>query len=310
MRKKSFPKVLLAFLILLSFLASVGILFVAINNFIQGGSVPLGESNLNLNIEKVQIVANNLTLTLKRNLGGGEIVGLNFIIEDGENSDSFTEEVCIEEFGMKTFTFTLVEINPDNLQSIKIIPIIRLKSGKEVESDVEYIWESPSEIYRCNPDCNEKTCGDDGCGGNCGACPIEQVCSSGACVGSCRDTCLSLKHECDEVCGENCGSCFNSHGSNTCLNGLCQPNCSLGYSNCDENGINGCETQLGTNENCASCGDNCTMGYICINNACAVPCADTCESFNYTCGIQAICDRKILCGICLSGETCQNGTCS
>jgi hypothetical protein len=45
----------------------------------------------------------------------------------------------------------------------------------------------------------------------------------------------------------NCGACGNVceevHGTNTCKsNGTCNPVCSLGWSNFDENGLNGCET--------------------------------------------------------------------
>jgi hypothetical protein len=58
----------------------------------------------------------------------------------------------------------------------------------------------------CAPDCADKTCGDDGCGGDCGACE-----SGGACPlnGVC-----GCEPQCDEVtcdrdgCGGLCGDCF------------------------------------------------------------------------------------------------------
>jgi hypothetical protein len=34
----------------------------------------------------------------------------------------------------------------------------------------------------CTPSCSGKVCGDDGCGGSCGACKTSETCSSGACV--------------------------------------------------------------------------------------------------------------------------------
>jgi hypothetical protein len=295
--KRGLSRILIILLVILSFLVSVGILFIAIKTFITNSPVPLSNS-INLKIEKVQIVENNLTLLLKRNAGIGEFVGLNFVLNDGEKSETFDENVFIEELGAKTFMFTLVKINPDNLQNIKITPIIELKSGRKVKSDIEYIWESSSGIYRCIPDCNNKICGDDGCGRSCGKCPEGEVCSLGACVDSCRDTCFSLKHECDEVCGKNCGSCFNPHGLNVCLNGLCQPNCSIGYGDCDKNRTNGCEAQLGTDLNCASCGNACPEGKACIKGICDIPCIDTCTSLNYSCGVHIICGNKVLCGIC------------
>ena len=79
----------------------------------------------------------------------------------------------------------------------------------------------------CNPSCANKQCGTDGCTGSCGA-------------------------------------CSNSHGTTSCsASGLCQPTCSSGYANCDMNNVNGCETQLGTTSNCASCGNSCSPGQTC-----------------------------------------------
>jgi hypothetical protein len=311
--KKGFSRILIASLIILVFLITVGILFITIRSFMQGGSVPLGKSVLNLKIEKAQLVDNNLSLTVKRNPGGGDFAGLNFMIEDGKDSEKFTKDISMNEFEMRTFTFTLKEINPDNLQTITIFPIFKLKSGRKITSDAGYLWESSSEIYRCTTDCKGKTCGDNGCGGTCGDCTNEHACHvNGTCIPSdaCIDTCASLKYQCGIVCGIDCGNCTNHHGTTSCLNGQCNPICYDDYSDCDLNAINGCETQLGTNFNCASCGNNCSTGDVCTNHICAPPCTDTCNSLNYNCGIQTICGRKILCGVCPSEFNCQiNGTC-
>jgi hypothetical protein len=296
--KRGIPRAIIAILIILSFLASVGILFFAINGFIKGGSVPLGDASFNLKIENVQIIDNDVFLTLKRNLGRGEFVGLDFVFRDKIKSESFTEKVSIGEFGVKTFNFTLEKINPDDLQNITVIPIIALKSGKEIKSEGVYVWDSSSEIYRCVSNCSERACGDNGCGGSCGDCFDGMVCNLGKCVISCIDTCSSLGYECGEVCGETCGSCFNSHGSNSCIEGACNPVCSFGYADCDEDRTNGCETQLGTDLNCASCGNVCTEGNMCIKGVCDIPCTDTCTSLNYSCGVHIICGNKVLCGFC------------
>src|SRR3989344_4592183 len=63
----------------------------------------------------------------------------------------------------------------------------------------------------CVPDCATKTCGDDGCGGSCGAC----------CTPDCKDkTCGS------DGCGGSCGNCT---GTATCHAGAC---CTPGSSGC------------------------------------------------------------------------------
>lgn len=308
--KRGLSHILIVFLIILVFLITIGILFIGISGFLNGGSALLGKSVLNLKIEKAQLIGDSLSLTVKRNPGEGEFVGLNFLVEDNETSEEFTEYVPMKEFEMRTFIFTLNEINPDNLQNVTIFPILKLKSGRKVISEVGYKWESSSGIYRCTPDCNGKICGDDGCGRSCGDCLNEKICNSGTCVDSCIDTCSSLEYECGTVCGQDCGNCNNPHGITSCLNGKCNPICNSGWDNCNFDKKDGCEAQLGTVINCASCGNNCSAEDVCTNNVCAVPCADTCASLNYACGIQTICGRKILCGVCPSGFGCQaNGTC-
>ena len=53
----------------------------------------------------------------------------------------------------------------------------------------------------CVPDCNEKLCGSDGCGGSCGACKETEFCSSGNCAclyseGPCGLECCGIGEEC------------------------------------------------------------------------------------------------------------------
>ena len=68
----------------------------------------------------------------------------------------------------------------------------------------------------------------------------------------------------------NCNpSCSNSHGTTSCSSsGICQPVCLSNYDDCDGSLANGCETQLGTILNCASCADSCSSGETCISNVC------------------------------------------
>jgi hypothetical protein len=129
-------------IIILLVLVAVGILWVVVRNVIQGNAeqVSLGKLTLDLSIERIQISGNNLSITVKRNAGKGEFVGLSFVVEDGENSEVFTEYVSMNELDVRTFTFTLNQTNPDNIKKIKIVPIFRLKSGKEFVGEVkEYL---------------------------------------------------------------------------------------------------------------------------------------------------------------------------
>lgn len=61
----------------------------------------------------------------------------------------------------------------------------------------------------CTPDCDDRSCGTDGCGGICGECEIGDACEAGLCIA--RDSggslsCLEVV-ECLQFC--NTESCFN-----------------------------------------------------------------------------------------------------
>ena len=75
----------------------------------------------------------------------------------------------------------------------------------------------------CTPQCDGRECGDDGCGGTCGACPlIAPVCLEGACVLGCTPACE--EKECgDDGCGGDCGTCDDglSCTIDSCTNGIC-----------------------------------------------------------------------------------------
>lgn len=60
-------------------------------------------------------------------------------------------------------------------------------------------------------------------------------------------------------CG-GCGRrCVNEHGSAACVDGRCQATCLPGYSDCDGDPANGCETDLSAPEHCGSCGARCEI---------------------------------------------------
>ncbi|MFN7131869.1 MAG: hypothetical protein ACK4N5_07295, partial [Myxococcales bacterium] len=93
----------------------------------------------------------------------------------------------------------------------------------------------------CTPSCSNKICGDDGCGGSCGDCPVGRVCSDGLCV-QCQPSCQG------KVCGpDGCGGTCGSCGQGTsCQNGQCAqctPNCQ--GKSCGDDGCGG---------SCGSCG--------------------------------------------------------
>lgn len=70
------------------------------------------------------------------------------------------------------------------------------------------------EVAICEPQCEGKSCGPDGCGANCGQCGGLQVCWDGLC---CSPGCEDL--DCGpDGCGGSCGQCQEP---GVCLDGLC-----------------------------------------------------------------------------------------
>ncbi|MFH1609165.1 MAG: serine/threonine-protein kinase [Candidatus Bipolaricaulota bacterium] len=93
----------------------------------------------------------------------------------------------------------------------------------------------------CEAQCGGKLCGDDECGGSCGTCPSDRMCSEGACVCSfreCQGACCAR----EEICGPD-GTC-------------CAPSCA--NHDCGSDGCGG------------SCG-SCSGGRICKGFRCVVP---------------------------------------
>ncbi|MBM4354119.1 MAG: hypothetical protein FJ109_10050 [Deltaproteobacteria bacterium] len=123
--------------------------------------------------------------------------------------------------------------------------------------------------------CEGKECGDDGCGGSCGGCPVGENCVGGVCKEYvCEPTCSGV--ECGpDGCGSECGTCGGGlicdQATYTCIAkpADCVPNCM--NMACGPNGCGG------------SCG-KCVDGTFCmpVTQTCEGPCMPDCT--NRECG--------------------------
>jgi hypothetical protein len=167
-----------------------------------------------------------------------------------------------------------------------------VRECKDTNSDGCLEWENVAfcsygcengECKSCVPDCTNKECGDDGCGGSCGSCGTNAICSNGSCAcNSGYGNCDGLWSNGCEVSltnnSNNCGSCGNSCGANaTCNNGICI--CT--YLDC--NGV---------------C---CDAEQVCFNNSCCTP-----NCVGKECGYDG-CGGS--CGDCGPNEQCKAGIC-
>jgi hypothetical protein len=150
----------------------------------------------------------------------------------------------------------------------------------------------------CMPECGDNECGDDGCGGTCGECPGGQdACVEGKCV--CQQKCEGKQCGTDG-CGGACGECFGLQ--DVCIEGvcICQPNCAGKMC-----GLDGCGGSCGE---CPSGQDACVEGGCicqpnCTGKMCGLDgCGDNCGECP---GIHDVCAE----GACVCVPNCEDKEC-
>ncbi len=215
--------------------------------------------------------------------------------------------------------------------------------GACVESDGEHCGTCPTDcdclegqecqpqtgvcIELCQPNCEGRSCGSDGCNGSCGVCEALQFCDeSGSCIdppAGCGDD------SCDE--GEDCNNCVadcGCSGAEICEDARCVPTIRCGDNICDEGeDCSSCSADCGCpgGERCEDarcvpmerCGDStCDEGEDCGNCPmdCSCPGGERCEDARCICTPQCAqhecgpdgCGGS--CGLCLEGN-CVDGRC-
>lgn len=126
---------------------------------------------------------------------------------------------------------------------------------------------SQPETDACIPQCDDRECGSDGCGSECGYCDYGEVCnlSDGLCKTLCIPDCLENGKACgDDGCTGNCGDCginFKCGIDFLCHEDICEPDCVTMGKECGGDGCGG---------SCGECGESevCTVGGLCGADAC------------------------------------------
>lgn len=136
--KKGLSDVVTTLIIILLSLVAVGIVWVVVNNLISGGTedINLGQFTIDVDFVSASVNGNNITMTVKRTSGQGNMSSLKFIISDGSNSEEFTEEQSLIALQTKTFTVTLASLSPANVKTASVAPVYRSSSGEDVTGEV------------------------------------------------------------------------------------------------------------------------------------------------------------------------------
>jgi len=217
--------------------------------------------NLDLKISQVKKINDNtLDLTLKRNSGEGEFVGLSFAVSDGSTTEIIKVKSSIPENQENVFSLKFISLNTSKIKKISVTPIYINEQGIEVIGSVKDEYITPN-MNTCSNYCpSNAQCGFNDCGIKCGngcdsgylclnyKCIKQQTSSGGSGGGSsssgssgggsseegssdsgdssstpdCTDTCSSLEYACgvQTICGKSV-NCGTCKSGEYCSNGVC-----------------------------------------------------------------------------------------
>jgi parallel beta-helix repeat protein len=251
--KRGLSTVIVTLIIILISLVAIGIFWVVINNLIKGSSenIGLGKITLSAEIKGVNVdnSSNNVTLSVKRNVGEGELTGIKFVFYNNSNTEVITENVELEQLAERRFVLHL-SMNVSTLITISIVPVFKTSNGQENLGSVadifnvrtgrriQTITNPPTGNQTCTPavnPCAGRVCGT-AVNGTCGnincapGCSGNQTCNStGQCVNSAcvPTTCAALGHNCGTYSNGTCGTNLfcGTYGNGSCQSGY---NCVAG----------------------------------------------------------------------------------
>ena len=208
------------------------------------------------------------------------------------------------------------EINADLAPGTYYIVVDGWMSG-------DYGW------YDLHVSCSSYSCTDSDNDGFTGSgCPCGEDCNDSdpqVHPGAADDTCDFVDNDCDGVTDEdantgddinNCGFCGNvcsyDNAQAQCSSGTCvMGSCNAGTDDCNSSDSDGCETVLGTEQDCAACGDTCSFDHAsgtcvqsaCVMGSCEQPWGDCNSSPSDGCETALGTDSN--CSAC--GDACENG---
>jgi uncharacterized protein (TIGR02145 family) len=140
--KRGLSTIVATLIIILLVLVSTAVIWIVVRELILTNSekTSLDSITLNLDIKEAQMSCDEVYVTVKRNAGEGEFIGLYFVMEGDEESDVFSEYTTMMELEVKVFSFRLQNLTSDQIRFIKIYPIFVTKSGEEFIGDAKDVY--------------------------------------------------------------------------------------------------------------------------------------------------------------------------
>ena len=149
---KGLSTIVATLLIILITLVAVGIIWVVVKNVIQQNAeqVSFGKFTINLEISKADIInETDISITVRRNPGKGELFGVLFIAYGEDNSEIVKYNISMQELEERNFQIILYVINTSIVKKVSIAPIFISDSGKEYIGDIqdEYVFSDNPGTY-------------------------------------------------------------------------------------------------------------------------------------------------------------------
>jgi hypothetical protein len=141
MNKRGMTTVVTSLILILIAIVVLSIVGVVVNNLIRDKSDQFitDQFTTDLVISNVQVLSETeMQVTVKRNPGEGNVVGIAFVAYDFNGSEVVRKNIPLKELEQKNFQIILEVVNASEIQKIAIAPIFGLDSGKELTGEIQY----------------------------------------------------------------------------------------------------------------------------------------------------------------------------
>ena len=131
MNKRGLSGVVTTLILILLGLVAVGVVWVVVQNLILESTeqISMGMLTVDLKIENVESQSDgSIDVRVRRNIGKGELSGINFILSDRENTEVIKKETTMNELGTQTFNLA----SSGAVFEISVAPVLKSESGKDI----------------------------------------------------------------------------------------------------------------------------------------------------------------------------------
>lgn len=240
--RRGLSTIVVTLIVIVLSLVAVGVVWAVVSNLLKNSSSQVGELNtlmINLKITSAYEQAGDIHINLQRQVGKGDLIKVKFILSDGTNSETLTENSIIKELDPQNFILHPSSLLSTKIATVSVALIYKSSDGKDTIGSV-------TDTYNILSGTSQNTGGNNNLNG-------------------CSPNCANLKCGPDPLCGQSCGTCG---GTDVCTNGVCVPlNCvpdsvsvTCGTLICGKK-INNCGAEI-------NCLPGCSSGKICSNGNC------------------------------------------